>query len=96
MAWTVCRFKGGGRGAWQERGGGAALQIMAGQRSITANLWPFTAHIYHVMIIVTGGISKKSSYYQYFYFVEILLNDLELVSLELLNIRNSFLFCVRE
>ena len=28
----------------------------------------------------------------YFYFVEILLNDLELVLLELLNIQNSFLF----
>ena len=24
-----------------------ALQIRAGQRSITANLWPLTAHIYH-------------------------------------------------
>ena len=36
-----------------------ALQIRAGQRSITANLWPLTAHIYHVMIIVTGGFSKK-------------------------------------
>ena len=38
----------------------AALQIRAGQRSITASLWPLTAHIYHVMIIVTGGFSKKS------------------------------------
>ena len=38
----------------------AALQIKAGQRSITAKLWPLTAHIYHVMIIVTSGSSKKS------------------------------------
>ena len=36
------------------------LQIRAGQRSITANLWPLTAHIFHVMIIVTGGFFKKS------------------------------------
>ena len=32
----------------------------ASQRSITANLWSLTVHIYHVMIIVTGGLSKKS------------------------------------
>ena len=38
----------------------AALQIKGGQRSITANLWALTAHIYHVMIIMTGGFSKKS------------------------------------
>ena len=38
----------------------AAMQIRAGQRSLTANLWPLTAHIYHVMIMVTGGFSKKS------------------------------------
>ena len=37
-----------------------ALQIRAGQLSITINLWPLAAHIYHVMIIVTGGFSKKS------------------------------------
>ena len=37
-----------------------ALQISAGQRSITANLWLLTGHIYHAMIIVTGDISKKS------------------------------------
>ena len=37
----------------------ASVQIRAGQRSITANLWPLTVHIYHVMIIVTGGFSKK-------------------------------------
>ena len=36
------------------------LQIRAGQRSITANLWPLTAHIYHVMIIVTSSFSKNS------------------------------------
>ena len=36
------------------------LQIRAGQRSITANLRPLNAHIYNVMIIVTGGVSKKS------------------------------------
>ena len=47
----------------------SALQIRAGQWSITANLWPLTTHIYHVMIIVTGGFSKKSFYYYYFYFI---------------------------
>ena len=38
-----------------------ALQIRAGKCSITANLWPLTAYIYHVMIIniKTGGFSKK-------------------------------------
>ena len=46
-----------------------ALQIRAGQWAITANLWPLTAHIYHVMIIVTSAFSKKSFYYYYFYFV---------------------------
>ena len=39
---------------------GTALQIMADQQSITANLWPSTVNIYHVMIIVTSGFSKKS------------------------------------
>ena len=37
-----------------------ALQIKVGQWSITANLWPLTSLIHHVMIIVTSGISKKS------------------------------------
>ena len=37
----------------------SVLQIRAGQQSITANLWPLTSDIYHVMIIVTGGFSKK-------------------------------------
>ena len=37
-----------------------ALQIRTGSRSITANLWPLTAHIYYVMIIVNCGFSKKS------------------------------------
>ena len=36
------------------------LQVRASQRSITANLLPLTAHIYHVMIIVTGRFSKES------------------------------------
>ena len=31
------------------------LQIKASQQSITANLWPLTAHIYHTVIIVTSG-----------------------------------------
>ena len=35
------------------------LQIRAGQRSITPNLWPLTTHIFHVMIIVTSEFSKK-------------------------------------
>ena len=38
----------------------AALQIRTGQRTLTTNLWSLTAHIYHVMIMVTGGFSKKS------------------------------------
>ena len=38
----------------------SALQIRAGQQSITVNLWPLTAHIYYIMIVVTGGFSKKS------------------------------------
>ena len=38
----------------------AVLQIRAVQCSITANLWSLTTHIYHVMIIATGGFSKKS------------------------------------
>ena len=42
---------------------GPALQIRAGQRSITANLPPLTVHIYHVMIIVTGSFSRKSLFY---------------------------------
>ena len=37
----------------------AVQQIRASQWSITANLRPLTAYIY-VMIIVTGGFSKKS------------------------------------
>ena len=75
----------------------AALQIRAGQRSITTSLWPLTAHIYHVIIIVTGGFFKRSFFYLYcFYFLEILLKDLELVFLEFIHIyktqRNVFSF----
>ena len=36
-----------------------ALQIRAGHGSITASLWLLTAHIYHVMIIVTGGFTRN-------------------------------------
>ena len=46
----------------------SALQLWTGQRSITANLWPLTAYIYHVMTIVTGGFSKKSFYYYFHYY----------------------------
>ena len=74
----------------------ATLQIRAGQLSISTNLWPLIAHIYHVMIIMTSSFSKKSFYYYYFYFVESFLNNLELVFFELLNIGNSFLFCAQE
>ena len=57
----------------------AAQQSRAGQWSITANRWPLTANVYHVMIIVTSGIY----FYQYhFYFLEFLLNYLELVFLQ--------------
>ena len=45
----------------------AVLQIRASQGSITVNLQPLTAHVYHVMIIVTGGFSKKS----FFFFINI-------------------------
>ena len=38
----------------------SALQLTASKWSIITNLWPLTTHIYHVMIIVTGGFSKKS------------------------------------
>ena len=38
----------------------AALQIRASQWSITVNLWPLTAHIYYVMIILTIGFCNKS------------------------------------
>ena len=71
-----------------------ALQTRAGQGSITANLRPLTAHIYYVMIIVTCDFSKKS-FYCYYYFLEILLSDLELVFLEfthLQNTQNKFVF----
>ena len=71
------------------------LQIRASQQSITANLLPLTVHIYHVMIIVTGGFPKKS-FYNNLYFAEIFLNNLELVFFELLHIRNSFLFRAQE
>ena len=47
-----------------------ALRIRTNQPSITANFWPFTAHIHHVMIIVTSGFSKKS------YLLEIPLSNL--------------------
>ena len=39
-----------------------ALQIRAGQLLITANLWPLTTHICHIMIIVASGFSKKSCF----------------------------------
>ena len=35
-------------------------EVMLLPRSITANLWSLTAYIYHIMIIVTAGFSKKS------------------------------------
>ena len=38
----------------------AALQIRTYQRSIIANLWPLAAYVNHVMIIVTGGLSKNT------------------------------------
>ena len=57
------------------------LQIRAGQRSITANLWPLTAHIYCVMFIVTVGISKSFLLLQLFP-RNSLVKGLELVFLE--------------
>ena len=50
-----------------------ALQIRISQWSSTTNLQPLIAHIYHVMIIVTSGFSKKCFYYNYF--LEIILNN---------------------
>ena len=49
------------------------------QQSITANFRPLTAHIYHVMIIVTGGYSRISFLSL---FPRNFLNDLELTFLE--------------
>ena len=37
----------------------AQLQIRAGQRPVTASFRPLTAHIYHVMVILTGGFSSN-------------------------------------
>ena len=45
----------------------SALQIRAGQGSITTNLLPLTAHVYHVMIIVTSWFCKK-----YFFFINLI------------------------
>ena len=64
-----------------------ALQIRTGQRSITTNLLPLTAHIYHVMIIVTSSFSRRSFFINiffcwYFFFLKFSLNDIELVFLE--------------
>ena len=56
------RFSDGLRGGAESN---SALQIRAGQRSITANLWPLTALIYHVMNIVTRGFPKKCFYYYF-------------------------------
>ena len=36
------------------------LEIKNGQQLITVNPWSLSAHFYHIMIIVTGGFSKKS------------------------------------
>ena len=68
----------------------SALQIRAGQRSITANFQSLTADIYHVMIIVTGSFSKWSfSWLILFLFPRNLLNDLELVCLEVKHLQNT-------
>ena len=72
-----------------------ALQIRAGQRSITASLWPLTAHAYHVMIIVTSSFSKSFSLVILFLFPINFLNNLELVFLEfkhLQNVRKKYVF----
>ena len=48
------------------------MSLVCFQRApkITANLWPLTAHIYHVMIIVTDGFSKTSFYHLYTFFFD--------------------------
>ena len=45
-----------------------ALQIRASQKSITTDFWPLIAHIYHVMIIMTGGFSRISLLFPRNYF----------------------------
>ena len=45
-----------------------ALQQSTGQWSITTNLVPLTAHIYHVMIIVTSSFSRKSFFINIFFY----------------------------
>ena len=39
---------------------GESANHTAGQQSTNTNLQPLTTHIYHVMIILTSGLSKKS------------------------------------
>ena len=75
----------------------SALQIKANQRSITANLQPLTAHIYHVMITVTIDFSKKSFLVLQLFPRNSFINDLELVFLELkyfyrMHRQNKFVF----
>ena len=53
----------------------------ARQRSTIANVRSMTTHIYHLMIIVTGGFSKKSLLLL-LYFPRNLLTDLEFLFLE--------------
>ena len=67
----------------------SALQIKANQRSITANLQPLTAHIYHVMITVTIDFSKKSFLVLQLFPRNSFINDLELVFLELNTLQNA-------
>ena len=68
----------------------AVLQIRATEGSVTTTLWPLTTDIHHVMIIVPSSFSKEYFFYQYhFYFLEILLNNFELVFLEFKHI-NTF------
>ena len=49
-------LEGGSANFWLVEMSPPALQI----RAITINLWPLTTHIYHAMIIMTSGFSKKS------------------------------------
>ena len=76
---------------WQLKHNGFSSANKASQLSITANLQSLTAHIYCIMIIVTSGFSKKSFFLILFVFcfLEIYLNNLEIVFLEFKYIYNT-------
>ena len=56
---NILTFRGGGGGGVHKKPM-SALQIRTGQWSVTTSLQFLNAHIYRVMIIVTGGFFQKS------------------------------------